>query len=71
MKKTIKILAEKMEKLQEKKDGTLQGGFASIKGGFNNTLLSTNDSPKGCSNTGDCTGTTNTTGCVNTKSCFM
>ena len=70
MKKTIKILAEKMEKLQEKKDGTLQGGFASIKGGFHATLYSTNaDMP--CSNTGDCSSSTNTHGCVNSKTCFM
>jgi len=39
MKKTIKILAEKMDKLQEKKDGTLQGGFASIRGGVMEPIL--------------------------------
>ncbi|WP_205510376.1 hypothetical protein [Longitalea arenae] len=70
MKKTIKILLEKMDKLQEK-DGTLQGGFASIKGGFNVTYDSENKS--NCTNSGDCTRTTNTgtPTCVNSGTCFF
>ena len=69
MKKTIKILTEKMAKLQEQKDGTLQGGFASIRGGFN-TFDSTNES---CSNTVKCTQSTNTGDphCSNTGTCFF
>jgi hypothetical protein len=73
MKKTIKILVEKMNKLQEKKDGTLHGGFASIMGGFNSDLLfSTNSNPAGgCTNSSDCTHSTNTYKCTNSGTCFM
>ncbi|WP_205510369.1 hypothetical protein [Longitalea arenae] len=69
MKKTIKILAAEMEKLQEKNDGTLQGGFASIRGGFSFSD-STNQS---CSNTKDCTKSTNTgtPTCTNYNTCLM
>ena len=70
MKKTIKILLEKMDRLQEKKDGTLQGGFASIRGGFHETEDTTNSLP-GCTNNGDCTKVTNRWGCVNNGTCFM
>ncbi|WP_205510367.1 hypothetical protein [Longitalea arenae] len=55
MKKTIKILTVKMNKLQEKKDGHLEGGFASIKGGYNYS----NTVNEYCSNTGNCTQYTN------------
>ena len=67
MKKTIKIL---VDKLQEKKDGTLQGGFSSIKGGFQLPDFSDNTS---CSNTKDCRLTTNTGTpvCYNGGTCFM
>lgn len=70
MKKTIKILLDKMDKLQEKKDGTLQGGFASIKGGFT-YADSTNEGA--CSNSGNCTRTTNTgtPTCSNSGTCFF
>jgi hypothetical protein len=70
MKKTIKILVDKMNKLQEKTDGTLQGGFASIKGGFAAEDDGTNASI-GCKNTGDCTKSTNLYGCSNTGVCLM
>ena len=70
MKKTIKILVDKMDKLQGKTDGTLQGGFASIKGGFMNADDSTNSSI-GCSNTGNCTKSTNNFGCSNTGVCLL
>jgi len=71
LKKTIKILVEKMDSLQEKTDGVLHGGFASIKGGFNAFDFSTND--KGCTNSGTCTATTNTgtPTCSNTGTCFF
>ncbi|QES91068.1 hypothetical protein [Rhizosphaericola mali] len=76
MKKTIKILVDKMNKLQETKSGRLEGGFLSIKGGLNkNVLSSTNTStgPSGCTNSGDCIQTTNTSlhPCSNTGSCYM
>ncbi|QES91066.1 hypothetical protein [Rhizosphaericola mali] len=74
MKKTIKVLVEKMDKLKEKNNGKLEGGFTSIKGGFNNILISTNiGNGTGCTNSGDCTQTTNsgTPTCTNTKTCFM
>jgi hypothetical protein len=52
MKNKIKVLSDKIQKLQEEKDGTLHGGFASLKGGFNDFLASTNDNctnhPIGC-----------------------
>ena len=66
MKKTIKILLEKANKLQEK-DGTLHGGFASIRGGFNFSD-STNES---CTNSHDCSQSTNTgtPACSNTGTC--
>ncbi|WP_205510365.1 hypothetical protein [Longitalea arenae] len=68
MKKTIKILLEKMDKLQESKDGTLQGGFSSIRGGLNFND-STNQS---CTNVKDCSKSTNTgtPTCTNVQ-CFM
>jgi hypothetical protein len=70
MKKTIKILAEKMDKLQELNEGTLQGGFTSIKGGFAAFELSTNDN-WGCTNAKNCVGSTNTgQGCTNDGVCF-
>ena len=69
MKKTIKILVEKMEKLQEMKDGVLHGGFASVKGGFSAVLDSTNDGVN-CTNSHDCTKSTNTLNCSN-GICFM
>jgi hypothetical protein len=67
MKKTIKILVEKMDKLQERSDGVLQGGFSAIRGGFNFDD-STNE---GCSNSKDCSHSTNTgsTACSNTGTC--
>jgi hypothetical protein len=70
MKKTIKILAEKMSSLQERQDGTLEGGFASIKGGYNDVPFSTNES---CSNTVDCrlSSNTGTPVCSNTGTCIM
>ena len=68
MKKTIKILVEKMEKIQEKKDGTLQGGFGSIKGGFNSTSLYYNF--EYCSNYLNCVYTTNLRACTNSGTCF-
>jgi hypothetical protein len=71
MKKTIKIQLKKLEDLKERKDGTLQGGFASLKGGFQSDLLTTNDHPGGCTNTKDCTKTTNAWGCVNSGICFI
>jgi hypothetical protein len=72
MKKNIKILSEKMDSIQEKKDGTLRGGFASIKGGFKSDLLfSTNDNPTGCTNVKDCTHSTNSFTCTNSGICFM
>jgi hypothetical protein len=71
MKKTIKILSEKMNALQQKNDGTLLGGFAAIKGGFKSPLDSTNNNPSGCSNTVDCTHSTNLDICSNSGTCFM
>jgi hypothetical protein len=70
MKKTIKILADKMEKLQDQKNGTLKGGFGSLKGGFGDYFLSDNTS---CTNSKDCTHATNTgtPTCTNTGTCFM
>lgn len=65
MKKKIRILSAKMSILEEKKDGTLEGGFASIRGGYG-SLLSTNT---GCSNTTDCSHSTNTMDCTNTGTC--
>jgi len=67
MKKTIKILIDKMDKLQEKQDGTLQGGFSSIKGGFNASLLKQNGN---CTNTTSCTQT-NVSSCTNSGFCFV
>lgn len=67
MKKKIKLPSEKSNILREKKDGTLEGGFASIKGGFS-PLLSDNDH---CTNTSDCTHSTNTPTCTNTKTCLV
>ncbi|QES91069.1 hypothetical protein [Rhizosphaericola mali] len=65
-----------MNKLQEKDNGKLQGGFASIKGGSNSTDISTEDvstNVSWCTNSGDCTKTTNSTrpGCSNTGTCFF
>ena len=71
MKKTIKILVEKMDKLQEKENGTLKGGFAAIKGGYKAFDDSTNSNTSGCSNTHDCTHSTNTVTCSNSGTCFM
>lgn len=69
MKKTITILATKLEVLQEKNDGTLEGGFASIKGGFNTTLGFSNDFI--CTNSNDCTHSTNNSFCSNTGKCIL
>ena len=69
MKKTIKILAEKMKDLQEQKDGKLQGGFASIKGGFHAADDGTNVSI-GYTNTHNCLASTNLYGCTNSGVCF-
>jgi hypothetical protein len=61
-----------VEGLKEKKNGTIAGGFASIKGGFSITEFSTNTWPNACVNSGDCTHSTNIgTGCSNTGTCFM
>jgi hypothetical protein len=70
MKKTIKILSHKIEKLQDPKNGTLQGGFGSLKGGFSDLFFSTNTS---CTNSNDCTHSTNTgtPTCTNSKVCIM
>ncbi|QES91065.1 hypothetical protein [Rhizosphaericola mali] len=69
MKKTIKVLVEKMDKLKEKNNGKLEGGFTSIRGGFKeNNILSTNPF---CTNSNDCTHSTNTLDCTNSKLCFM
>ena len=70
VKKTIKILQEKMEKIQEKKDGTLHGGFASMRGGFNTSFFTTNY--VNCTNKADCTHTSNVgLGCTNTGTCII
>lgn len=70
MKKTLKDLAEKMDTLQEKNDGTLEGGFGSVKGGTRSPLqvesASTND---GCTNSLDCSTSTNKNSCSNTGIC--
>jgi len=71
MQKTIKVLSDKMAKLQETNKGILQGGFTSIKGGFNAALDSTNTNPSGCTNTGNCTQSSNSYDCHNTGTCFM
>lgn len=67
MKKSIKILVEKLEQDQH---GKLSGGFSAIKGGFKsfaNSAVSTND---GCTNEIRCSATTNTgSGCTNSFSC--
>jgi len=71
MTKTIKILSQKIEKLKEKNDGTLEGGFASIKGGFITQADSTNQN-WGCTNASNCTSSTNIgAGCTNSGTCIM
>jgi len=70
MKKTIKILVGKLDQLQEKSDGTLQGGFAAIKGGFKAFDDSTNDGVR-CTNSSDCTHSTNIVNCTNSGTCFV
>ena len=81
MKKSIQSL---ISKLKENADGTVSGGFMSIRGGMNPSLLLTTNSPcdnsktcsgtndGGCSNTGNCSGTTNRNGtCTNSGgTCF-
>jgi hypothetical protein len=59
-----------MGKLREKEGGGLQGGFASIKGGFAAPDDSTNNIIN-CTNTANCTQTTNNFHCSNTGACFM
>jgi len=73
-----------MQKVGSNVDGTIQGGFANIKGGRTNLLMKANPE---CSNSGTCSGTnadctnsgtcsnsTNTSGtvvgCSNTGVCF-
>ena len=79
MKKTIQEL---IEKLQQNVDGTMNGGFASIRGGTNsvttcnNTGICSGDNTTSCKNSGDCSGGTNSaTGehgtCSNTGSCYI
>lgn len=64
MKKTLKTL---LASLQEKNDGTLNGGFASIKGGFSLSAVALN-SLTTCNNSGTCSST-NTFNCVNSGDC--
>ena len=71
MKKTIKILVGKMDQLQQNRDGFLQGGFATIKGGFKRSDddFQTNN---GCTNTRDCSNATNVLAtCTNSGTCIM
>lgn len=66
MKKSIKILVNKLEQDQQ---GNLKGGFSAIKGGFKTfqtSVLSTNEN---CTNAVGCVDTTNKSPCVNQKSC--
>lgn len=62
MKKSIQSF---LIKLKENNDGTVSGGFGSVRGGFNLNLLRTN-SP--CENSGTCSGT-NVAGCTNSGQC--
>jgi hypothetical protein len=72
MKKTIKILVEKMNQLQQNRDGTLQGGFATIKGGFKRLDDDFQTNERGCTNTKDCSHDTNIlASCTNTGTCIM
>lgn len=62
MKKSIQALLNKME---QNPDGTLKGGFASIKGGvFYRVQTNGGDGVSSCSGTNDTTG-----GCINKVSC--
>ena len=64
MKKSIQSF---MKKLEANGDGTISGGFGSLRGGMSpKQLLSTNNF--GCTNAGDCKGT-NSGGCTNGGSC--
>ncbi|KAA2238622.1 hypothetical protein F0L74_20575 [Chitinophaga agrisoli] len=51
-----------LEKLKENKDGTISGGFGSIRGGFTLSRFGTNNN--NCINTGTCSGS-NSGGCTN------
>lgn len=70
MKNKIKILTEKITTLKETHDGSLEGGFASIKGGRSLSFDTTNGTVQTCTNTADCTHVTNSFKCSNTGTCF-
>lgn len=75
MKRNIQSI---MNRLQENVDGTISGGFGSIRGGFSNSGVINNctndDSCTGnnsqCTNQLKCDNTTNYDGCSNQKTCF-
>jgi hypothetical protein len=70
MKKEIRILTEKMAKLRENQKGVLEGGFASLKGGFA-SAFENGSNFTGCTNSGDCRTSTNSSSCVNVGTCLM
>ncbi|KAA2238626.1 hypothetical protein F0L74_20595 [Chitinophaga agrisoli] len=73
MRKNIESL---MSRLTANKDGTISGGFGSIRGGFNPFASPTDNAEccgtnsNGCVNSGDCSGSTNKViKCSNTGNC--
>lgn len=75
-----------VENLRQSNDGTLNGGFGSVRGGFSTQIIAPNGSncsnsagtctgtnELNCSNSGtaDCTGTSNIQDCSNTGICFF
>jgi hypothetical protein len=80
MKKDLKSF---VDKLQQNDNGTWQGGFGSVRGGFatdpitpangdscSNPGTCTSTNIVGCTNSGDCKGTTDQLACSNTGFCF-
>jgi hypothetical protein len=65
MQKSIKAL---VEKLQEKQEGFLTGGFGAIKGGMVSLRVATNSGGT-CTNGGTCTSTNDGSSCVNSGTC--
>jgi hypothetical protein len=71
MKKSIKIIEKYISNLNKGDDGRLQGGYASLKGGFNATSFGTNNYDQ-CTNITGCNPATNiTTVCFNPGTCFI
>jgi|GEM_PF-5284986 len=75
MKKNLETF---VKKVKQNHDGSLAGGFGSVKGGHSSLYYPTNDkcnntdchnTNSGCTNSWQCSSTSNSAGCTNSWSC--